>query len=44
MGSSLLGNPLTAKGINKKGKGINRSGEEIARAGYGNNNNNKTNF
>ena len=36
LGASLLGNPLTKKGINKKGKGINRAGEEIVRAGEGN--------
>ena len=32
LGASLLGNPLT-------GKGINRAGEGVLRAGYGNNNN-----
>ena len=38
LGASLLGNPLTGKGINRsgKGKGINRAGEGIVRAGYGN--------
>ena len=38
LGASLLGNPLTGKGINRagKGKGINRAGERIVRAGYGN--------
>ena len=36
LGSSLLGNLLTEKGIYRagKGKGINRSGEGIVRAGY----------
>ena len=36
LGASLLGNPLTGKGINRagKGKGINRAGEGIVRAGY----------
>ena len=39
LGASLLGNPLTGKGINRagKGKGINRAGEGIVRAGYGHN-------
>ena len=37
LGTSLLGNLSTGKGVNKKGKGINRAGEEIVRAGYGNN-------
>ena len=38
LGSSLLGNLLTEKGIYRAGKGkiINRAGEGIARAGYGN--------
>ena len=38
LGASLLGNPLTGKGINRagKGKGINRAGEGLVRAGYGN--------
>ena len=49
LGASLLGNILTAWGINRAGKGqeINRAGEEIIRAGYGNKKgreNNKTNF
>ena len=37
LGTSLLGNILTGKGINRaeKGPGINRAGEGIARAGYG---------
>ena len=37
LGASLLGNLLTAKGINRagKGRGINRSGEGVLRAGYG---------
>ena len=40
LGSSLLGNLLTGKGINKAGKGggINRAVEGVLRAGYGNNN------
>ena len=35
--TSLLGNILTAQGINRvgKGRGINRAGEGIARSGYG---------
>ena len=37
LGASLLGNLLT-------GKGTKRAGEGIVRAGYGNNNNNKTDF
>ena len=39
LGTSLLGNLLTGKGIYRagKGKGINRAGEGIVRAGYGNN-------
>ena len=36
-GTSLLGNLITGKGVNKKGKGINRAGEGIIRAGEGNN-------
>ena len=38
LGTSLLGNLLTEKGIYRagKGKGINRAGEGIARAGEGN--------
>ena len=38
LGSSLLGNLLTSKGIYRaeKGKGINRAGEGIVRAGHGN--------
>ena len=38
LGASLLGNPLTGRGINraKKGRGINRAREGIVRAGYGN--------
>ena len=37
LGSSLFGNLLTGKGINRagKGKGINRTGEGIVRAGCG---------
>ena len=37
LGTSLLGNFLTGKGIYRvgKGKGINRTGEGIVRAGYG---------
>ena len=37
LGASLLGNLLTAKGINRAGKGIgiNRAGEGVLRAGYG---------
>ena len=37
LGTSLLGNLLSGKRINKKGKGINRAGEGIIRAGGGNN-------
>ena len=48
LGASLLGNPLTGRGINRAGKGkgamaasqrwgINRAGEGVLRAGYGNN-------
>ena len=46
LGSSLLGNLLTGKGVYRtgKGKGINRAGEGVVRAGYGNNNNNKMDF
>ena len=38
LGTSLLGNLLTGKGISRagKGKGINRAGEAVLRAGYGN--------
>ena len=38
LGSSLLGNPLTGKGIYRAGKvkGINRAVEGVLRAGYGN--------
>ena len=39
LGTSLSGNLLTGKGINKKGKGIHRTGDGIIRAGEGNNNN-----
>ena len=37
LGSSLLGNLLTGRGIYRarKGKGINRAGKGIVRAGYG---------
>ena len=35
LGTSLLGNILAGKGINKKGRGINRAGEGIVTAGYG---------
>ena len=50
LGTSLLGNLLTRKGIYRtgKGKGINKAGEGIVRAGYGslshNKNNNKMDF
>ena len=39
LSSSLLGNILTGRGVNraKKGRGINRAGEGTLRAGYGNN-------
>ena len=39
LGTSLLENLLTGRGINRagKGKGIIRAGEGIVRAGYGNN-------
>ena len=49
LGSILLGNLLTGKGI-YKGKGINRAGEGILRADYGHplssalHNNNKIDF
>ena len=33
--TSLLGNLLTGKGVNKKSKGINRAGEGIIRAAEG---------
>ena len=38
LGTSLLGNLLTGKGINRagKGRGINRAGEVVLRDGYGN--------
>ena len=38
LGTSLLGNLLTGRGINRAGKskGINRAGEGIVRAGYEN--------
>ena len=38
LGTSLLGNLLTVRGVNRagKGKGINRAVERIVRAGYGN--------
>ena len=38
LGTSLLENLLTGRGINRegKGKGIIRAGERIVRAGYGN--------
>ena len=38
LGTSLLGNLLTVRGLNRagKGKGINRAVERIVRAGYGN--------
>ena len=51
LGSSLLGNLLTGRGIYRarKGKGINRPGKGIVRAGYGRpsscaSQNNKMNF
>ena len=31
LGTRLLGNLLTGKGVNKKGKGIHRAGEGIIR-------------
>ena len=36
LGASLLGNPLTGKGIYRAGKGkaINRAGEGVLRVGY----------
>ena len=39
LGTSLLGNLLTGKGINRvgKGRGINRAGEGVLRDGYCNN-------
>ena len=40
LGTSLLGNISTGKGVNKKGKGTNRAGEGVIRAGEGN----KTDF
>ena len=38
LGASLLGNPLTGRGVNRarKGWGINRAGEGVIRADYGN--------
>ena len=36
LGTSLLGNLLTEKGVNTKGKGIHRAGEGILRSGEGN--------
>ena len=36
LGASLLGNLISAKGINRAGKGINRAGEGIVTAGEGN--------
>ena len=38
LGTTLLGNLLTGRGIYRarKGEGINRAGEGIVRAGYGN--------
>ena len=38
LGASLLGNPLTGRGVNRarKGRGINRAGEGVIRADYGN--------
>ena len=36
LGTSLVGNLLTEKGVNKKGKGIHRAGEGIVRSGEGN--------
>ena len=43
LGSSLLGNLLTGRGVNraKRGRGINRASEGVLRVGYGNN---KTDF
>ena len=35
LGTCLLGNILTGKGVNKKGKGIHKAGEGIVRAGEG---------
>ena len=37
LGASLLGNPLTGRGMNRAGKGreIHRAGDRIVRAGYG---------
>ena len=37
LGTSLLGNILTGRGMNRAGKGtgINRGGEGIVRAGHG---------
>ena len=37
LGTSLLGNLVTGKGVNKKGKGIHKAGEGLVRAGEGNN-------
>ena len=40
LGTSLLGNLLTGRGVNRAGqgpgRGINRAGEGVLRAGYGN--------
>ena len=38
LGTSLLGDLLIGKGINRagSGRGINRAGEVVLRAGYGN--------
>ena len=38
LGTSLSGNFLTGKKVNKKGKEIHGAGEEIIRAGEGNDN------
>ena len=37
LGTSLLGNPLAGRGINRagKGRGINRAGEGVLRDSYG---------
>ena len=39
LSSSLLGNILSGRGVNKRGKGIHRAGEGTVRAGEGNNTN-----
>ena len=38
LGASLLGTPLTGRGVNRarKGRGINRAGKGVIRADYGN--------